>query len=130
MRRTTATTSMFRSVLLLSFGTGAAAAWAQQDPGPEFKALHGSYLMYSSGLGDPQPAKAGGGKVAFVIDGDAARKMFDSMAPDVRDSCTEGSGTRVRTKGNLSCQREKRGEYSCSFGFDLRTGKSIAGSVC
>lgn len=119
----------FRSLLLLRLGAGA-ATWAQLDAAPEFKALRGSYMVYSSGLGDPQPAKAGDSKIAFAIEGQAARKMFDSMAPDVRDACTEGSGVRMRVKGQISCQREKSGQYRCSFGFDLRTGKNISGSVC
>jgi hypothetical protein len=130
MHQTTATTSMFRSLLLLSLGLSAAVAWAQQDAVPEFKALRGSYMMYSVGLGDPQPAKLNDSKIAFAIDGEAARKMFESMAPDMRDACTSGSSVRVRTKGHVSCQHEKSGEYRCSFGFDLRTGKSISGSVC
>lgn len=130
MHRTTATISMSRSLLLLSLAIDVTTARAQQDKVPEFKALHGSYMVYSLGLGDPQPAKAGDSKVTFAVEGEAARKMFDSMAPDVRDACTAGTGIRVRTKGQLSCQRESAGEYRCSFGFDLRTGKSISGSVC
>lgn len=130
MHRTTVTTFTFRSLLLLSLGTGTVTAWAQQATGPEFKTLEGSYMLYSLGLGDPQPANAGDSKIAFEIEGAAARKMFDSMAPDVRDACTAGSGVRIRRKGQVSCQRENPDEYRCSFGFDLRTGKSISGSVC
>jgi benzoyl-CoA reductase/2-hydroxyglutaryl-CoA dehydratase subunit BcrC/BadD/HgdB len=87
-------------------------------------------MMYSLGLGDPQPTNASDSKIAFAIEGEAARDMFDSMAPDVRDVCTAGTNVRVRTKGHVTCQREKPGDYRCSFGFDLRTGKSIGGSVC
>jgi hypothetical protein len=96
----------------------------------EFSHLRGNYMLYSSGLGDPKPARRDDGKIAFAITGEAARKIFDAMAPDVQDVCTAGSGVRVRTKENVSCQREKAGVYRCSFGFDLRTGKSIGGSVC
>lgn len=125
MRRATVITSTCKLLLLLS----AATAWAQQND-PEFKALRGTYMLYSFGIGDPQPAKPDDSKVAFAITGDAARKMFDAMAPDVRDACTAGSGVRVRTKDKVICQRESASSYHCSFGFDLRTGRSIGGSVC
>jgi len=130
MPRTTATTFTFRSLLLLSLGVSAAAGRAPQTAEPEFKRFDGSYMVYSLGGGDPQPAKADDSKIAFAIEGVAARKMFDSMAPDIRDACTAGSAIRVRTKGHVSYQREKSGDYRCSFGFGLRTGKSISGSVC
>lgn len=132
MRQTTATTFTCRLLLLLSVGASASSALWAQDPTipPEFKALQGSYMLYGHGLGDPQPASPKDSKIAFSVESDAARRMFESMGPDVRDICTGGAGIRVRTKGNISCQHEKQGEYHCSFGFDLRTGKSIPGSTC
>lgn len=130
MLRNTAITSMSKLSFLVSALTICGAACAQQDYSPEFKPLRGSYMAYSLGLGDPAPVKPNDSKIAFAVSGQAARTMFDAMAPDVHDVCTEGSGVRVRTKENVSCQREKDGSYHCSFGFDLRTGKSIGGSVC
>jgi hypothetical protein len=130
MRQAKVTTFTFKSLLLLGAALAAMSVMAVQDSAPEFKELRGSFMLYSLGLGDPQPARRDDNKIAFEITGDAARKMFDSLGRDVRDACTEGSGVRVRRKENLSCQRENAGEYRCSFGFDLRTGKSIGGSVC
>jgi len=130
MLRTIATTFTFKLLLLLSLGIGATTAWTSRGVQAEFRPLKGSYMMYSLGLGDPQPTNASDSKIAFAIEGEAARDMFDSMAPDVRDVCTAGTSVRIRTKGHVTCQREKPGDYRCSFGFDLRTGKSIGGSVC
>lgn len=130
MPRSTAITSMSSLGFLVSAAAICGAAHAQQDSSPEFKPLRGRYMTYSLGLGDPALAKRSDSKIAFAVSGDAARKMFDAMGPDVNDICTAGSGVRVRTKENVSCQREKDGSYQCSFGFDLRTGKSIGGSVC
>lgn len=130
MLRTIATTFTFKLLFLFSLGISATTAWALRDAQAEFRTLQGSYMMYSLGLGDPQPPKASDSKIAFAIEGEAARDMFDSMAPDVRDVCTAGTSVRVRTKGHVICQREQPGDYRCSFGFDLRTGKSIGGSVC
>jgi hypothetical protein len=68
----------------------------------------------------------------FSIDGKAAKALFEQLGPDVKDVCTEGTGTRMRAKDkeNLMCMRTLEGEYSCNFGFDLRSGKSIGGAVC
>ncbi len=130
MLQNTAIISMSRLSLLISALAIWGAAQAQQGSSPEYKPLNGSYMTYSLGLGDPAPASRKHSKIAFAVSGDAAREMFDAMAPDVHDICTTGSDVRVRTKANVSCQREKDGNYHCSFGFDLRTGKSIGGSVC
>jgi hypothetical protein len=130
MPQNTAITSMFKWSFLVSSATIWGAVHAQQASPPEFRQFKGSYMTYSLGLGDPATATRSDTKIAFAVSGDVARKMFDAMAPDVYDLCTAGSGVRVRTRDNVSCQREKDGSYHCNFGFDLRTGKSIGGSVC
>jgi hypothetical protein len=117
--------------LLLLLGATAASASPDEEPGPHRK-LNGTYWIYGGGLGDPVPATAKDKKVMFSIEGRAARELFDALGPDKKDLCTEGSGTRVRARDNdrLFCMRSAKGEYSCNFGFDLRSGKSIGGSVC
>jgi hypothetical protein len=96
------------------------------------KPITGSYGIYGGGLSDPVAPSRNDSKIMFSIAGKSARDMFDALGPDVKDICTEGMGMRVRKKDNenLTCLRTEKGEYSCSFGFDLRTGKSIGGSVC
>jgi hypothetical protein len=118
-------------LLLLLLGATAASASPDEEPGPHRK-LNGTYWIYGGGLGDPVPATAKDKKVMFSIEGRAARELFDALGPDKKDLCTEGSGTRVRARDNdrLFCMRSAKGEYSCNFGFDLRSGKSIGGSVC
>lgn len=97
-----------------------------------YKKLVGSYWLYGGSLGDPQPPSAKDRKIAFSIEGDAAKELFDAIGPDKYDACTESSGMRMRWRDdqNLLCSRTKEGVYECSFGFDLRTGKSIGGSIC
>jgi hypothetical protein len=104
---------------------------AVSDPGP-YKKATADYRIYSGSLGDPIAPKPGDKKIAFSIEGTAAKDLFDAIGPDKRDECTAGSGDRVRhrDKENLSCIRTREGAYSCSFGFDLQTGKSIGGSLC
>lgn len=104
---------------------------AGSDPGP-YKNATARYRIYGGSLGDPTAPKDNDKKVAFAIGGAAAKALFDAIGPDKHDECTAGSGDRVRHRDdeNLSCIRTKDGEYSCSFGFDLQTGKSIGGSIC
>jgi hypothetical protein len=118
------------SVFVLTFAT-AAAVGADQVLGPHRK-LEGVYRIYGGGLGDPVTPSAKDRKVMFSITGAAARELFDALGPDKKDVCTAGSGTRVRARDNdnLFCMRAAEGDYSCNFGFDLRSGKSIGGIVC
>lgn len=92
----------------------------------------GVYRLYGGSLGDSVAPTRADSKIMFAIHGDAARDMFNAMAPDVRDECTAGSGIRMRKKNNenVVCIRSKQGAYSCNFGFDLKTGKSIGGILC
>ncbi|MGZ8358213.1 MAG: hypothetical protein ACXWVF_16510 [Telluria sp.] len=112
-----------------------ASSLAIAGPEPELRPhekITGVYRIYGGGLGDPIPPTPKDAKVMFSVDGKAAKALFERLGPDVKDACTEGTGTRVRAKDqeNLMCLRTPDGEYSCNFGFDLRTGKSIGGAVC
>ena len=104
---------------------------ADSGPGPY---LHAdvSYRIYGGGLGDPTAPKPNDRKVAFSIEGKAAKQIFDAIGPDRPDQCTQGSGMRVRTKDRerLTCTLSRENDYVCSFGFDLVTGKSVGGSIC
>lgn len=120
-----------RRVLPLVFLLALPVAATDSDPGPYLQTA-ASYRLYGGGLGDPTAPKANDKKVAFSIEGSAARQIFDAIGPDKRDPCTEGSGMRVRHKDSekLTCTRSKENDYVCSFGFDLVTGKSIGVSIC
>lgn len=106
-------------------------ASAQTDPGP-YKKAQTTYLIYGGSLGDMTAPTTSDKKIAFSIEGKAARALFEAIGPDKRDACLEGTGARVRHRNdeNLYCVRSKEATYYCSFGFDLRTGQSIPGSIC
>jgi hypothetical protein len=91
------------------------------------------YAIYGGGLGDPVAPAKGDRKVAFAIHGNAAKDIFDSMGPDKPDRCSSESGTQLRSQDHdrLTCTLDGgNGQYSCYFGFDLKSGKSVGGSVC
>ncbi|MEH6433743.1 hypothetical protein [Massilia sp. DD77] len=118
--------------ITLVFACAAAALPSHADELGPHKKLTGVYRVYGGGLGDPSVPTPQDKKVMFSISGAAAKEIFNAIGPDKKDICTEGSSTRVRSKddGNLSCLRSAKGEYSCNFGFDLVSGKSIGGIVC
>ena len=90
------------------------------------------YVLYGNSLGDPVSPAKDDTKIAFEVRGQAAREMFNSIGPDRRDLCSSEDGTRFRSRDEdrLSCTRSKGGDYSCYFGFDLKSGKSVGGSIC
>lgn len=90
------------------------------------------YVIYGQEIDEPIRPTVKDSKVAFVITGKAARKIFDSIPPDRGDEGCVDAGDRLRSRDNhkFSCVKYKDGTYTCTFGFDLKTGKSIAGSTC
>lgn len=110
---------------LLVTCTLAAANWVFA-----YKQISGQMAIYSGGLGDPTVPSAEEAKVSFHLQGKSARDLFERMGPDVKSECISDAKTRVRAKDRLECIRYSATEYSCYFGFDLKTGKSIGGSIC
>ena len=89
--------------------------------------------MYSNDLDEKQPPTKIDRKIALMVEGDVAREMFNSMGADLKLACGVTLSVRVRSKGDLECSFDKDDQaapYTCYFGFDLKTGKSIAGATC
>ncbi len=106
--------------------TSVAADWHWQP-----RKLAGDYTIYSGSLADMAPRTVTDQKLAISVRGKAAQDIFNAIGPDIK-TCgwEEGLQIRQRADGNVSCTRTRQGEYSCHFGFDLRTGDSIPGVVC
>jgi hypothetical protein len=95
--------------------------------------FNGNYLVYSGDLGEQQPPTRTDRKASFMVKGPAAKEMFDSIGPDLKDACGAASGLRIRQRGDLDCTfnpDNRSAPYACHFGLNLRTGKSIPGSIC
>ncbi|MCM5679124.1 hypothetical protein M8A51_06225 [Schlegelella sp. S2-27] len=97
-----------------------------------YKPAQASFATFGGGLGDPVPPSEQDSRIAFQLRGQAAREMFDAMGPDKTDACSSTAGERFRSRDDdrLTCTRSPKGEYACYFGFDLKTGASVGGSVC
>jgi len=123
---------MKKFLLLVGVSSMLSLAFASQenDWSAPYRPFKGEYSLYSGSLGDQQAPTAKDRKVSFIIIGKPARELFDSMAPDDKVTCGAGRGMRSRTKGQLWCTFEQSDGYTCYFGFDLRSGKSIGGGIC
>jgi hypothetical protein len=91
-----------------------------------------NYATYGNSLGDPTVPSKSDRKIAFEVKGQAAREMFEAIGPDRKDSCAQVSDVRFRSRDNekLICTKSSQGVHTCYFGFDLKSGKSIGGSIC
>ncbi len=117
--------------LLLATGLSSSACAGEKKPWEAtYKPLKGEYLIYSGSLGELQAPTRKDRKVSIRVAGTVAKEMFDSMHPDDKEICTTAPGHRERTRDGVSCVYDPDTGYACYVGFDLRTGKSIGGSIC
>lgn len=115
----------FAGCIVLVSGLALAQTWQFA-----YQPVRASYVMYGGGLGDPHAPKPGGRHIAFNVTGPAAKEMFASLGPDLKDACGAEDGNRIRRRSELTCSFSPKDGYHCAFGFDLATGKSIGGSIC
>jgi hypothetical protein len=114
------------ATLLLSLTYAAEQAhW----PAP-YKVFKGRYTIYSGELGDQQAPTRDDRKLSFIIEGQAAKDIFNAMPPDEKVTCGDEKDARSRRKDHLWCTFDPGDGYTCYYGFDLRSGKSIAGGIC
>jgi hypothetical protein len=91
------------------------------------------YMIYSNDLDEKQAPTRDDRRMSFMVEGQVAKEMFESIGPDLKDACGASSRLRIREKGDLECTYDKdmpSSPYTCRFGLNLRTGKSIPGSTC
>lgn len=95
-----------------------------------YRPFKGEYVIYSGELDDQQAPTKDDRKLSFILDGQPAKDIFDAMPPDDKQTCSNEKSARSRTKGNVWCTYAPADGYTCYFGFDLKTGKNIAGGIC
>jgi hypothetical protein len=104
---------------------------AEQDHRPApYRPFKGEYAIYSGDLDDQQAPTGSDRKLSFIIEGQAAKDIFNAMPPDDKQTCSGEKGARSRSKGNVWCTFNDGAGYTCYFGFDLKSGKSISGGLC
>lgn len=95
----------------------------------EYRPFKGSYLIDSNELSEQEPPTQQDRKISFIVTGAVAKEMSNSMAPDSKERCSSAKDYRECNKENILCTLDNDG-YVCHFGFNLRSGKSIAGAIC
>jgi hypothetical protein len=120
------TLAIFAATALLSL---AYAAEQVHWPAP-YRPFKGAYTIYSGELGDQQAPTKEDRKLSFIVEGQPAKDIFNAMPPDDKVICSSEKGARSRSKENVWCTFAPSDGYTCYFGFDLKTGKSIAGGTC
>lgn len=90
----------------------------------------GAYILYSGDLGDWAAPPAAGAKLDLEITGDAAKKIYAQLGAKAQHSECVEPGDKMRSKGDIDCIQYADGTAACHVGIDLRSGKSIPGSIC
>ena len=94
------------------------------------KPLKGDYYVYGGSIGDSTPPTQKDRKLSVMFSGTLAKDLFEHIGPDAKMACGAASDYRQRNRGDLQCSWAKDDGYSCYFGLDVRTGKSISDSSC
>lgn len=119
---------IFVAVALLACGAGLARGarlWTL-----EYRPFKGEYDINGGSFGEQTPPTKRSKNIAYRVSGAVAKQMFKAMGPDLKDVCGAEDGQRIRQRAEVSCLFNPKDGYSCDFGFDLITGRSIAGSQC
>jgi hypothetical protein len=114
------------TVVAFSF---AHAAGPSSDPYGLWKSLQGAmYKIHSGSVADRTPPTAQDRTLTVLVDGKAAKEVFDSIGPDGQPVCSGVNGDRDRRRKGIYCNysaadaKSKDGPYRCWVGVNLITG--------
>jgi hypothetical protein len=134
MNKTTTLLIVGATAVVLSF---AQAADPSSDPYGLWKPLQGAIYKFHSGIvADRTPPTSTDRKLTVLVDGKTAKDIFDSIGPDLPETCSGEQGDRMRDKKGIHCsytaedKTTKDGPYRCWIGLDLRTGNSVGTVSC
>ncbi|MFJ1467831.1 hypothetical protein [Massilia orientalis] len=97
----------------------------------KYKLLKATYLIYSGEPDERAAPTRTDRKIAIIVEGDAAREVFESLYPDAKGvTCTTEQGERLRRKGDVWCSYRPSDGYRCFMGFNLRNGQPHSGASC
>ena len=114
----------------------AGAADLKGDPSGLWKTFPGIYKIHSGIVADRTPPVGKDRKLTILVDGKAAREIFDSIGPDVQPTCSGDQHSRDRRREGIYCTfdaedvKSKNGPYRCWIGMNLVTGKAEINVSC
>lgn len=123
-----------KTAMAILLACAATLSLAENLPLDAWRPLQVRYTIFSGdSLGDRFAPTATDRKLTILVDGQAAKEIFDSIGPDMPSSCSDKKGDRDRQKEGVQChyvaRRGAKG-YQCWIGVDLRTGKSTPTASC
>lgn len=125
--------TLFKKIVLAGACVLGAAIAAPKAWDGTYSSFVGKYLIYSNDLDEKAPPTDADRRVSFMVEGSLAKSLFDSIGPGQKDACGASESLLIRHRGDLDCsfdKLDKKNPYTCHFGMDIRSGKSITGSTC
>ena len=131
-----------RPTYCLLFGTAAvllsaaSAADLPGDPSGLWKPFPAIFKIHSGVVADRTPPTQKDRKLTINVSGAAARDLFESIGPDVQQTCNDGQGDRDRRRKGIYCtydpadEKAKDGPYRCWIGVNLVTGEAENNVSC
>lgn len=120
----------------LILGASSAFALLAHAGGGEWDLLQARYLIHSQTATYPEAPTKADRVLTVVIDGKAAKELFDLSGPDSQQVCSSEKGDRARRKKGVNCiytaqdTKSKEGPYRCWIGLNLRTGEGDVRVSC
>lgn len=115
----------------------ARAADPTSDPYGLWKPLQGAiYKLHSGIVADRLPPTAADSRLTVLVDGEAAKEIFNAIGPDYPETCSGEKGDRHRRRKGIVCDytaqdaSAKDGPYRCWVGVNLRTGDTVSTISC
>jgi hypothetical protein len=123
---------MRKLTLLIFVGLCQLASADADDKKPhelnQWNPLQARYKIHSGGTAYSElPTKADSVFTAAFRD-EAARQLFEQIGPDVKPTCSDAKGDRVRQKKGVYCtytarlENPENSHYRCWIGINLLTG--------
>lgn len=114
----------------------ARAADLSADPAGLWKLLPATYKIHSGIVADLTPPTVSERRLTVLVDGKAAKDVFESIGPDFPETCSGEKGDRHRRKKGIVCSYTaqdvgtKDSAYRCWIGINLRTGDTVSTISC
>lgn len=124
---------------LVSLWQVASAGQAEKKPHElnRWNPVQAEYKIHSGGTAYSELPTTADSALTVAFNGEAARRLFDQIGPDVKDTCVASNkGDRERRKKGALCLYETQldsptdSHYRCWIGIDLRAGEGDVRVSC
>jgi hypothetical protein len=106
-----------------------------EQPG-QWDAVHARYIIHSGSATYAEPPTKADRALTVLIEGKAAKDVFDLIGPDAHPQCSPDNRDRERRRKGVECtytaqlNDPKESHYRCWIGIDLRTGDGDVRVAC